>query len=64
MAAMRPTEKFPSIANVSFRDAPVTDPDRNAHARDVVFRQLDAMHAGRIHDHLGGGSHHFASDRD
>jgi uncharacterized protein YyaL (SSP411 family) len=31
-------------------------------ALDMVLRQLDAMRAGGIHDHLGGGFHRYSTD--
>src|SRR3989441_10209451 len=30
----------------------------------MALRQLDAMRAGGIHDHLGGGFHRYSTDRE
>ena len=55
--------KFPSVANLDFllrywaRDRGARGP-----ALDLVVRQLDAMRAGGIHDHLGGGFHRYSTD--
>jgi uncharacterized protein YyaL (SSP411 family) len=59
--------KFPSIVNLNFlqREAvrvEASDPDRARQARAMAFAQLDAMRAGGIHDHLGGGFHRYAVD--
>jgi hypothetical protein len=45
--------------------AGATDPaaaESRGAALDMVLRQLDAMRAGGIHDHLGGGFHRYATD--
>src|SRR5439155_1352774 len=57
--------KFPSISNLDFlmRYAAL-DPERHARAREMALRQLDAMRAGGIHDHLGGGFHRYSTDRE
>ena len=57
--------KFPSIVNLNFL-LRYWDHDRggHAHAREMVLRQLDAMRAGGIHDHLGGGFHRYSTDAD
>jgi len=34
----------------------------DAHALEMVTRTLDAMAAGGIHDHVGGGFHRYATD--
>ncbi len=55
--------KFPSTVNLAFllrRWA--RDRSGNAAALELVTRQLDAMQAGGIHDHLGGGFHRYATD--
>ena len=55
--------KFPSTVNLAFllrRWA--HDPSRHHEALELVTRQLDAMRAGGIHDHLGGGFHRYATD--
>jgi hypothetical protein len=55
--------KFPSVANLDFllrfwsRDRGARGP-----ALQLVLRQLDAMRAGGIHDHLGGGFHRYSTD--
>ena len=55
--------KFPSVANLDFllrywsRDRAARGP-----ALELVLRQLDAMRAGGIHDHLGGGFHRYSTD--
>jgi uncharacterized protein YyaL (SSP411 family) len=56
--------KFPSPGNLAFllRAAP-DDPEARDRARAMAFRQLDAMRAGGIHDHLGGGFHRYTTDR-
>jgi uncharacterized protein YyaL (SSP411 family) len=56
--------KFPSPANLAFLFRWwARDPDARGDARDMALRQLDAMRAGGIHDHLGGGFHRYATDR-
>jgi len=57
--------KFPSTVNLDFL-ARVAHRD-SAHrdeALAMIVRQLDAMAAGGIHDHLGGGFHRYATDAD
>ena len=55
--------KFPLVANLDFllrywsRDREARGP-----ALELVVRQLDAMRAGGIHDHLGGGFHRYSTD--
>ncbi|MGH7730079.1 MAG: thioredoxin domain-containing protein, partial [Candidatus Eiseniibacteriota bacterium] len=57
--------KFPSIVNLNFLMRWwARDPAANADALAMVRRQLDAMQAGGIHDHLGGGFHRYATDRE
>jgi uncharacterized protein YyaL (SSP411 family) len=56
--------KFPSTANLNFLARHGSaDPERRASAFEMVTRQLDAMLAGGIHDHLGGGFHRYSTDR-
>jgi len=56
--------KFPTIVNLNFLMRWwARDPERHAEALAMVRRQLDAMRAGGIHDHLGGGFHRYATDR-
>ncbi len=55
--------KFPSTVNLSFllrRWA--RSPRERARGLAMVRRQLDAMRAGGIHDHLGGGFHRYSTD--
>ena len=55
--------KFPSIPNLNFLMRYwARDPEHRAHARDMALRQLDAMRAGGIRDHLGGGFHRYSTD--
>jgi uncharacterized protein YyaL (SSP411 family) len=57
--------KFPSIANLGYLLRYwARDPEHRGAARDLVVKQLDAMRAGGIHDHLGGGFHRYATDRE
>jgi hypothetical protein len=57
--------KFPSVANLDFLIRYwARDPRAHAAAREMVLRQLDAMRAGGIHDHLGGGFHRYSTDRE
>ncbi len=57
--------KFPSVANLNFLMRWwARDPAGRADVLAMVRRQLDAMRAGGIHDHLGGGFHRYATDRD
>jgi uncharacterized protein len=57
--------KFPSTVNLNFLVRRwVHDPEHHAKALEMTLRQLDAMRAGGIHDHLGGGFHRYATDRD
>ena len=57
--------KFPSPGNLYFllrrwaRGAPSAET-----ARDMATAQLEAMRANGIHDHLGGGFHRYATDRE
>jgi hypothetical protein len=55
--------KFPSVANLDFL-LRYWSRDREARgaALELVVRQLDAMRAGGIHDHLGGGFHRYSTD--
>ncbi|MBI1799252.1 MAG: thioredoxin domain-containing protein [Candidatus Eisenbacteria bacterium] len=55
--------KFPSVVNLDFLWRWwAADPTRHAHAKEMAARQLDAMRAGGIHDHLGGGFHRYSTD--
>jgi len=57
--------KFPSTVNLAFllrRWA--HDPSGRRATLELVTRQLDAMRAGGIHDHLGGGFHRYATKAD
>ena len=57
--------KFPSPANLTFLlRFWARDPAMRAEARTMAVRQLDAMRAGGIHDHVGGGFHRYATDRE
>ena len=56
--------KFPSTSNLAFLLRYwARDPRAHARAKEMVLRQLDAMRAAGIHDHLGGGFHRYATDR-
>ena len=57
--------KFPSVANLNFLfrywyQAPAA----RTEALGMALGQLDAMRAGGIHDHLGGGFHRYSTDAD
>ncbi len=55
--------KFPSIVNLNYLLRYwARDPEGRAKARALVVKQLDAMLAGGIHDHLGGGFHRYSTD--
>jgi len=57
--------KFPSIANLVYLLRYwARDPESREAARAMVLKQLDAMRAGGIHDHLGGGFHRYSTDRE
>jgi hypothetical protein len=57
--------KFPSGVNLNFLFGHhARDPRRNAGALDMALHQLDAMRAGGIHDHLGGGFHRYSTGTD
>jgi hypothetical protein len=55
--------KFPSVANLDFL-LRYWSRDREARGAvlELVVRQLDAMRAGGILDHLGGGFHRYSTD--
>src|SRR5439155_6427266 len=56
--------KFPTTVNLNFLLRWwARDPKRRGEALEAVTRQLDAMRAGGIHDHLGGGFHRYATDQ-
>ncbi|HVP15139.1 MAG TPA: thioredoxin domain-containing protein, partial [Terriglobales bacterium] len=55
--------KFPTAVNLEFLLRVGTrEPARAETALEMVARQLDAMRAGGIHDHLGGGFHRYSTD--
>jgi uncharacterized protein YyaL (SSP411 family) len=57
--------KFPSPANLTFLLARWSRGARGAEtARRMVLAQLEAMRANGLHDHLGGGFHRYATDRE
>ena len=57
--------KFPSPANLSFLLGRWARGARGAEtARRMVLGQLEAMREGGLHDHLGGGFHRYATDRE
>jgi hypothetical protein len=57
--------KFPSPANLAFLLRWwAREPATRAEARTMALHQLDAMRAGGIHDHVGGGFHRYATDRE
>ncbi len=53
----------PSVLFFLLRHAEILDPEKSAACRGMVFRMLDRMAAGGIHDHLGGGFHRYSVDR-
>ncbi len=54
--------KFPSVPDLELL-LRYQRRTRDPVALDMVTRTLDAMTAGGIHDHLGGGFHRYATDR-
>jgi uncharacterized protein YyaL (SSP411 family) len=57
--------KFPSIVNLNYLLRYwARDPEHRANAKTMALKQLDAMRAGGIHDHLGGGFHRYSTDRE
>jgi hypothetical protein len=55
--------KFPSVPNLDFLLRYWSrDPGARGAALELVASQLDAMRAGGLHDHLGGGFHRYATD--
>ncbi|MBI5708847.1 MAG: thioredoxin domain-containing protein [Candidatus Eisenbacteria bacterium] len=57
--------KFPSVVNLDFLLRWWSRaPEKRVAALELVTAQLDAMRAGGIHDHLGGGFHRYATDRE
>jgi len=55
--------KFPSTVNLAFLLRWwARNPGGRANALHLVRAQLDAMRAGGIHDHLGGGFHRYSTD--
>ena len=56
--------KFPSPCNLSYLMRRwAAAPDARAGTLGLVVAQLDAMAAGGIHDHLGGGFARYSTDR-
>ena len=57
--------KFPSPGNLHFLLRRWARGARGAEsARRMVLEQLEAMRANGLHDHLGGGFHRYATDRE
>jgi hypothetical protein len=57
--------KFPSTGNLAFLMRWWwSDPGRHREGLGMVLGQLEAMRAGGIHDHLGGGFHRYSTDRE
>jgi len=57
--------KFPSPGNLAFLFRWwARDPAGRADALAMALGQLDAMRTGGIHDHVGGGFHRYATDRE
>uniref|UniRef100_A0A832I5R4 Thioredoxin domain-containing protein n=1 Tax=Eiseniibacteriota bacterium TaxID=2212470 RepID=A0A832I5R4_UNCEI len=57
--------KFPSVVNLDYlMRVWARDPARRREPLAMVVTQLEAMRAGGIHDHLGGGFHRYATDRE
>jgi hypothetical protein len=57
--------KFPSPANLHFLLRRWARGARNAEtARRMALAQLEAMRVNGVHDHLGGGFHRYATDRE
>ena len=55
--------KFPSTVNLDFLlRVAARHPARREAALQMVMGQLDAMRAGGIHDHVGGGFHRYSTD--
>jgi uncharacterized protein len=55
--------KFPSTVNLDFLlHVAACNPGRREGALAMVLGQLDAMRAGGIHDHVGGGFHRYSTD--
>jgi uncharacterized protein len=55
--------KFPSTVNLSFLLRWwARAPHERGDALELVRAQLDAMRAGGLHDHLGGGFHRYSTD--
>ncbi|MEO5617431.1 MAG: thioredoxin domain-containing protein [Candidatus Eisenbacteria bacterium] len=56
--------KFPSPCNLAFLMRRwAASPETHADSLALVVAQLDAMAAGGIHDHLGGGFARYSTDR-
>ena len=59
-----PAPKFPRTAVVSLLlRHPDADGDVGRQHRDMAMHTLDAMSAGGMYDHLGGGFHRYSVDR-
>ena len=57
--------KFPSPVNLAFLMRWwARAPHERGDALTMAVRQLDAMRAGGLHDHLGGGFHRYSTDRE
>lgn len=57
--------KFPSPGNLTFLlQRWALGADGAETARRMVLTQLEAMRANGLHDHLGGGFHRYATDRE
>uniref|UniRef100_A0A7E4VEC0 Thioredoxin domain-containing protein n=1 Tax=Panagrellus redivivus TaxID=6233 RepID=A0A7E4VEC0_PANRE len=62
------TTKFPKPVDLNFllfasKYLKSNSPDKSAKAINIVRKTLSAMVRGGIHDHLGGGFHRYAVDR-
>jgi uncharacterized protein len=59
--------KFPRPSELSFllhySTLPSTPESKRLHAREMVYKTIRGMEAGGIHDHLRGGFHPYAKDR-
>ncbi len=56
-------QKFPQAGRLHILMRAVDGDGRDAY-RDVVTETLDAMAAGGLYDHVGGGFHRYTTDRD
>ncbi|MCA9052434.1 MAG: DUF255 domain-containing protein [Planctomycetaceae bacterium] len=55
--------KFPVPSRLMLLQAQAGRPDANPQAIAALDKTLDAMAAGGIYDHLGGGFHRYSTDR-